>query len=264
MSHRVFPRGSLRLRLGDLMPEHQRAPKGNRRRVGDSARDAQTFPTVEDAKRYLEKRLGPITAAWDYYDAQGQLVGVVLRWDLPNGNKDVRPIARFPGGWRITAMPAPRTLYHLPELLAADPETSVVVVEGEKEADAACECALMATTSAGGAQAATRTDWCPLRGRRVLILPDNDPAGEQYAADVSKLVLQAGAREARVLRLADAASNFPAGRDLADVLESPHRCGLPFGENTGLTELGQWILERATGIEPVPTTPADDFVFEPL
>lgn len=256
--------GALGLRLADLMPEHQRAVKGNGKREGDSARNGQTFPTVEDAKRYLEKRLGATTAAWDYYDAQGQLVGVVLRWDLPNGNKDIRPIARFPGGWRITAMPAPRPLYRLPEILAANPETTVVVVEGEKAADAARECALTATTSAGGAQAATRTDWSPLRGRRVLILPDNDPAGEQYAADVSKLVLQAGAREVRVLRLADAAFDFPPGGDLADVLESPHRCGLPLGENAGPTELGQWILERAAGSEPVPTTPADDFDFEPL
>ena len=38
--------------------------------------------------------------------------------------------------WTLKAMSEDRPLYRLPELLGADPETQVIVVEGEKCADA--------------------------------------------------------------------------------------------------------------------------------
>jgi hypothetical protein len=44
-----------------------------------------------------------------YHNAQGEPVGVVVRWDTPTG-KDIRPVARHPDGWRIGAMPDPRPL----------------------------------------------------------------------------------------------------------------------------------------------------------
>jgi len=253
---------ALGLRLSDLTPKRQGLTQGNGKSLRQSTRNGQAFPTAEDAKCHLEEKLGPIAAAWEYQDAEGRLVGVVLRWNLAKGDKEIRPIARYPDGWRIAAMPEPRPLYRLPEILAADPEHLVVVVEGEKAASAAWNCGLLATTSAGGAQAATKTDWSPLRGQRVLILPDNDQAGEKYAAEVMTHILQAGAKEVRVLRLAEDAPDLPPGGDLADVLQSPDRCGLPVNQNASAAELGQWILGKAKSIEPVTEFPHDDFEFE--
>jgi hypothetical protein len=147
-------------------------------------------------------------------------------------------------------MPEPRPLYRLPELLAADPGVPVVVVEGEKACDAAVSCGLLATTSAGGAQAAAKTDWSALRGRRAVILPDADDAGERYAEDVSRRALAAGAVEVRIVRLREYAPGLPEGGDIADVLESADWCGLPLGDAATPEDLGRWIIAAAENAEP--------------
>jgi hypothetical protein len=48
------------------------------------------------------------------------------------------------------------------------------------------------TTSSGGGQAATKTDWSPLAGRSVLIWPDNDEAGLKYAVAVATILIGLG------------------------------------------------------------------------
>lgn len=156
---------------------------GDHRRNGRPARNPVTvYPTAAAAVAELERRHGPRSATWTFHDAAGDPVGLVVRWDRAVG-KDVRPVARHQDGWRIGAMPAPRPLYRLPELGGAG---LVVVAEGERCADAARGLGYTATTSAGGARAASRTDWSPLAGRDVWILPDHDEPGRRYAADVAE------------------------------------------------------------------------------
>lgn len=72
--------------------------------------------------------------------------------------------ARHADGWRIDAMLEPRPLYGLPDLATAG---RVVVTEGEKAADATRSIGFVATTSAGGSQAAQKTGWRPLAGKEV-------------------------------------------------------------------------------------------------
>lgn len=121
---------------------------------------------------------------WTYHDAVGAPVGLVVRWDGSAG-KDIRPVARFADGWRSKAMPEPRPLYCLPNLVTA---RQVVVTEGEKCADAARSLGFVATTSAGGSQAANKTDWRPLAGKEVWILPDHDEPGRKYAETVAGIL----------------------------------------------------------------------------
>ena len=82
--------------------------------------------------------------------------------------------------WRWKGVPAPRPLYNL-DKLAASPDAPVVVVEGEKSADAAARVfpKSVATTSPGGSQAASKADWTPLAGRRVLDLAGRGCAGRR-------------------------------------------------------------------------------------
>ncbi|MBX3391638.1 MAG: DUF3987 domain-containing protein [Phycisphaeraceae bacterium] len=120
-------------------------------------------------------------------------------------------------------MPTPRPLYRLPDLLATKPGDRVYVTEGEKAADAARAVGLMATTSPHGSKSAGKADWSPLAGRDVVILPDNDRAGEQYAADVARLCIAAGARSVRIVRLVELWADLPEGGDMADLVE--HRGG---------------------------------------
>lgn len=186
--------------------------------------DSKTFPTARDAVAELERRHGPRPTTWTYHDAGGDPVGLVVRWTTLTG-KDVRPVSRKAdgSGWIITGMPEPRPLYALPDLLAASPGSRIFVCEGEKAADAARAVGLVATTSPHGSKSAGKADWGPVAGRDVVILPDQDDAGERYAADVARLATAAGAKSVRVVRLVELWAGMPEGSDMADLLE--HRGG---------------------------------------
>jgi hypothetical protein len=169
------------LALRDLFPQ---AAKQSAARNGQSKPSARSYATRNDAVAALESELGKASALWTYQDAKGEPVGLVLRWDRPDG-KDIRPIARHGDRWRIGAMASPRPLYRLPELATAE---LVVVCEGEKTAEAARSLGYTATTSAGGSQAASKTDWSPLTGKIVWLFPDNDQAGRKYDETAAGIV----------------------------------------------------------------------------
>jgi hypothetical protein len=65
----------------------------------------------------------------------------------------------------------------------------VWVLEGEKCAGIANKkCGVVATTSAFGAQSPHKTDWSPVDGKDVYVVPDNDKPGREYARQVGKLI----------------------------------------------------------------------------
>ncbi len=240
--------GAIGLRLGDLFEPkpggrngrardsrqtplsttgHMGAPAGDPANV-DAPNRGRTFPTARDAVDDLERRRGPRSATWTYHDALGDPVGLVLRWDLPPAEpggepgKDVLPVSKTPEGWIIGGMPKPRPLYSLPDLLATPAGARIYVTEGEKAADAARALGLVATTSPHGSQSAAKTDWSPLCGRNVVILPDHDDAGDRYADDVARLATAAAALSVRVVRPIRLSAELPEGGDLADLVE---HCG---------------------------------------
>ena len=151
--------------------------------------------------------------SWKYRDAAGQVLYGVLRWDLSAG-KEIRPLSYWRregmSGWRLALPPAPRPIYGL-DRLAARPISPVLVVEGEKAADAAslifsdhvCVC------WSGGASALKQIDWTPLAGRRCVLWPDADSPG---IAAMRRLAGILGS-PARVL---DLSPDLPQGWDLAD------------------------------------------------
>jgi predicted metal-dependent hydrolase len=58
-----------------------------------------------------------------------------------------------------------------------------------------------------------------MRGKRVVILVDHDDDGEKYAATAARMSLDAGAVDARIVRLATIWPEIPAGGDVADWLD---------------------------------------------
>ena len=93
-------------------------------------------------------------------------------------------------------MPEPRPLYNLPAISAVD---AVVLVEGEKCADALMRVGIVATTAMGGAATAIdKTDWSPLTGKTIAVWPDHDAAGAKYADAVITKLRSIGAQVRRV------------------------------------------------------------------
>ena len=160
---------------------------------------------------------GTPSDAWTYRDAEGRPLFMVARFDPPDG-KELLPFTfgtlRGARGWHWKAPATPSPLYRLHDL-AARPAAPVLVVEGEKTAEAA---ALLfpehvATTWQGGASAAGRADWAPLAGRCVTIWPDHDDPGRRAAAEVVKACRAAGAASVAVVTIPD---TFPPKWDVAD------------------------------------------------
>lgn len=122
---------------------------------------------------------------------------------MPNGttDKEYRPVHTTPEGWVVGDPPGPLPLYRLPELARA---ARVYVTEGEKTSELARHRGIVATASSHGAKSAHKSDWSPLAGKDVVILPDHDPEGEDYAREVCAILAKLDPRPTvRIVRLAD-------------------------------------------------------------
>ncbi len=88
----------------------------------------------------------------------------------------------------VSKFPLVRPLYNLSEL-ALRPDSPVLIVEGEKTADAAKQLFpdFVVVTSSGGAKSANKSDWSVLQGRDIVIAPDNDEAGISYTKKIQEL-----------------------------------------------------------------------------
>ena len=89
------------------------------------------------------------------------------------------------GGWINDLKGVPRVLYRLPELLDRSDEM-VFVVEGERDTDRLHSAGLLATTNSGGSGKWKQSLSEYLRGRDVVIIPDNDRPGRDHAEMVSR------------------------------------------------------------------------------
>ncbi len=146
-----------------------------------------------DVRQQPIDELGPYTATWDYQSADGTLIARVYRYDPPSG-KEFRPWDVRARMWRA---PDPRPLYNQPAIVSA---RQVVLVEGEKCAQALIDKGIVATTAMNGARAPIeKTDWTPLRGKDVLIWPDRDAPGWDYAEAAAKACSAVGARSVAIV-----------------------------------------------------------------
>ncbi len=152
-----------------------------------------------------------ILATYDYTDERGGLLYQCVRY-APKDFRQRRPDGA--GGWQWSLNGTRRVLYRLPELLARSDEL-VFIVEGEKDADNLARLGLLATTNAGGANTWREEYAESLRGRDVVIIPDNDDAGRKHAARVAHSLQKIAAR-VKILEL----PNLPPKGDVSDWLQA--------------------------------------------
>lgn len=194
--------------------------------------------------------LGPATAKWDYLDAEGKLIAVVYRYDPLGRKKEFRP---WDAKRRKMAPPEPRPLYNQPGLGAAD---CVALVEGEKCAQALIDAGVVATTAMHGANAPVdKTDWSPLAGKAVLLWPDRDKPGWEYAMAAAQAVVAAGATSCDVLLPPDdrpegwdAADALAEGFDVAGFLASGPRMSIKPTSITPTQEASVWATDDALAL----------------
>jgi hypothetical protein len=244
----------------DFSPLSDAEREAAQAQAGEAAREAdRPTPPPGDAEapeKAAARLFGrPPDATWPYGDAKGALHFCVCRWDVVKDgqpDKKILPLCWFgDGGWRFAHWPAPRPLYKLDEI-QSNPNSPIVVCEGEKAADAAARIfpKSVVTTSCGGGGATGKTDWTPLAGRKVLIWPDNDEPGARYAGDVAKELAELACDivmvDAAALAQIDGGgrgSDFdPVGWDAADAID----------EWKDLIALRKAILSLAKPFDPGP------------
>jgi hypothetical protein len=152
-----------------------------------------------------------IVAVYSYRDDRGALRFQVVRY-APKDFKQRRPNGSDDQFiWNMREVePLP---YRLPELLA-DPDATVFVCEGEKDADNLGDRGFVTTSNHGGAGKwrSEISHW--LAGRNVVILPHNDEPGRAHADDVARK-LAGIAASVRILELPNLP---PKGGDVSNWL----------------------------------------------
>lgn len=126
-----------------------------------------------------------LVATYDYTDQDGVVRFQVLRYE-PKTFKQRRAIK---GGFKWGLEDIQRYPYRLPGFIHSD---YVVIVEGEKDADALIDMGFPATTFAGGA-GKWRDEYLEwFTGKNVYIIPDNDDAGYKGANIIAEKLQGAG------------------------------------------------------------------------
>ena len=151
-----------------------------------------------------------------YRDASGLgIMQAIARWNNVKGQKEIRPFCYTEEGWQYRAYPDPRPLYNL-DRISADTQADILIVEGEKAAEAAAAFSPgVVSTWAGGAKAVDKTDFGPLAGRKVLLWPDNDPSGQKAMQQVAQKLQGLGAN-VRSVDLEALAKHRPGGPTLTE------------------------------------------------
>ena len=132
---------------------------------------------------------------YHYYSSKNVPVGCVVRCDKDVAGDKYKSFAmhsydyikkQWQASWSVEGKP----LYNLPEIVAR-PDATVLIVEGEKTAEAAKQLFpdYVVTTSCSGAGSPRKTNWSHLSGRDVIISPDNDAGGAKYARVVNEILL---------------------------------------------------------------------------
>ena len=160
-----------------------------------------------------------IAATYDYAEADGKLLFQAVRYE-PKDFRQRRPDGN--GGWVWNLQGVTPVLYRVRDWADAD---TVCVVEGEKDADALLALGIPATTCAMGAGKWREAYNDTLKGKCVVILPDNDTPGQAHAAKVARSV-KSCAESVKILEL----PGLPEGGDVSDFISRDEQPGLTLRE----------------------------------
>ena len=120
-----------------------------------------------------------LKAKYDYIDLSGRLVYSVYRLEHPTKKKEF--VQGTPDHWGLgDVTPIP---YNWQSVNASD---WCVIVEGEKDVETLRALGIPATTNSGGAKK-WRAEFAEyFRGKKIIILPDNDEPGHEHAELVAR------------------------------------------------------------------------------
>jgi len=144
---------------------------------------------------------------YDYTDAQGKLLFQVCRYE-PKGFRQRRPDGK--DGWIWNLQGIETVLYRLPKVLESQ---EILIVEGEKDADNLALLGFTATTCPMGAGKWREHFNEVLKGKDLILCPDNDDPGREHMRQVA-LSLTGKVRSLKWLEL----PGLPQKGDISDFI----------------------------------------------
>jgi len=162
----------------------------------------------------------------------------------PKGFSQRRPDG---DGWIWNLKGVERVLYQLPSLRAA---SEVIICEGEKDSDALADLGLIATTCPMGAK-----KWRPeyneaLRGKDIVLIPDNDLEGKEHMAQVA-ISLNGQAKSIKLIEF----PGLPSKGDVSDFIAK-------FDDREEAAEKLAIMIEGAGPYEPPKKATIEDVILQ--
>lgn len=218
---------------GDVVPVFKtvkRESKADETWVSLQPEKDHPAPKLSSISNYIYQTFDEV-ARYPYKDAQGNVLFYTLRLVEKNkpSKKQVIPLSYgyTQGGdeaprWSLKGYQADKKpLYNL-DLLYKHPKATVLIVEGEKTADAAQRMfekeGIVVVTWLGGSAAASKADWVPVTFRNVIIFPDNDTPGFKASDTICAELRRLGVSSLKAVDKDILQKEFPEKWDLADPL----------------------------------------------
>ena len=201
--------------------------------------------------KHRKEPMSKIVKTYDYCDEEGRLLYQVCRlepktfiqrrphpmdrnewiYSLSGGNfvkSEGKWIASENGALHLDEVKP--VLYGLPMLKHSKPEMPVLVVEGEKDADALRALGFLATCNSGGAGKWRLGYGGTLTPRRVVVFPDRDEVGMSHACNIVASAIAFGCSSVRLIRHGLGWEGMPEHSDVSDWL-AIQRKQIPQGQN---------------------------------
>ena len=145
-------------------------------------------------------------SVWDYVDAKGNVLYRKNRVDQPRGGKTFfYEHVDTDGNWKTGLGKNCHVLYRLPDIIKSD--ELIFAAEGERCADKLVSWGLTSTST----KDMVKADLSSLKGRCVIVLPDNDDAGLKCARSAVQAIQEAGGSAITITL-----PNLPENGDIID------------------------------------------------
>ena len=181
--------------------------------------------------------------AYDYTDQFGNLLFQVCRME-PKDFRQRRPDGK---GWAWNLKGVEPVLYRLPEVLKA---SEVVLVEGEKDADNLAALGFTATTVPGGAGKWRDSYKDALKGKAIVLLPDNDNPGREHMVKIAQS-LNGSTAGIKLVELQE----LPSKGDVSDFIAT-------FSDLQEAAERLAVIIDNAKPYTPPKTVSIEDIIID--
>ena len=179
----------------------------------------RSVPENAPSPTFTHYKHGKPSSVWQYRNPDGTTFGYVARFDTNEG-KQILPLTYRDNGtsrdWRWKGFEGNRPLYLIHRV---KPDGRIIIVEGEKCANALAD--LLPNENViswqGGAKAIKFADWSTIKGRDVLVWPDNDEQGIEAAKHLRRILGQK-------CRILTPPTDKPKKWDCADAIEEGFDC----------------------------------------